>query len=121
MKTINYRSDIKTIPNSLHPELVNKANEILDILDEYYGPNRDVFEGGGGYILIIEAAEDFENLKDHTGYEELEDHLFEFVDPYEWGYHALLLKLAEFSISLLMTNESLSNKHRMFLSKGQYM
>ena len=45
-------------------EVIKVIRETVKILDEAYSVNRDVDHGNGGYVLVIEAEEELEQLKE---------------------------------------------------------
>jgi len=52
--------------------------ETVTILDAEYGEDRDVNNGYGGYVLVIESVSDLVQLQDlHIS---LENVIFEYVD-----------------------------------------
>lgn len=116
MKILKSRQDLEdSYSQNLDIKLLHKAYEIMKILDDSYGENRDINVDHGGYILIVESQEDLAELVQHTGYNSLDDHIFEFVDRFNWGYHALVLKSAEFAISVLFKMDSLSEREKTIL------
>lgn len=88
----------------LPSEVAAKALEIVTILDDNYGEERAVEHDLGGYVLIVEVAEDIETIKELT---DLEDILPEYVDliTCENGESytcSLMLLSGDYSISLLI-------------------
>ncbi|WP_283715649.1 hypothetical protein ACSXBY_00130 [Clostridium perfringens] len=57
-------------------EVIKSISEIIDILNENYGENRDVDKDLGGYVLIVENIEDVKELKNGM----LKDILPEYTD-----------------------------------------
>ena len=37
--------------------------EIINVLDDNYGENRDIYKDLGGYVLVVESVEDVKELK----------------------------------------------------------
>ncbi len=62
---------------NLPVKVVAKALEIVTILDENYGAERDADHDLGGYVLIAEVAEDVKTIKELI---DLEPTLPEYVD-----------------------------------------
>lgn len=44
-------------------EVINSISNIIEVLDENYGLNRDIESDLGGYIVIVENIVDIEILK----------------------------------------------------------
>ncbi len=49
---------------TLPQEVVDVVMAVVTTLDDAYGEDRDVDNGDGGYVLIIEANDELERLKD---------------------------------------------------------
>lgn len=90
----------------LPKEVVAVIKEIATILDSVYGEYRDVEGGDGGYILVLESAEDFSKLKDV--YLDIDDLITEYVDRIaieageDW-LNALTICNNDYAISLVMS------------------
>ena len=62
MKKIYSNEQLKELKE--HPiKVINSVSEIIEILDDNYGENRDIDSDLGGYILIAENIVDIEVLK----------------------------------------------------------
>lgn len=72
MKIIYLKEQLKEYPI----EVIKSISEIIDILNENYGENRDVDKDLGGYVLVVESLEDVEELKSGM----LKDILPEYTD-----------------------------------------
>lgn len=59
-------------------EVQNTIQEIIEVLDECYGSNRNVTTDLGGIVAILESEEDLTKVQ-HTYHLDLE--LYEFVEP----------------------------------------
>ena len=73
--------------------------EIINVLDDNYGENRDIDKDLGGYVLIVESMEDVKDLKN----EMLKDILSEYTDEiiYSEGVNdisSLFLLSSDFSV-----------------------
>ncbi|MCT4508646.1 MAG: hypothetical protein N4A48_07775 [Tepidibacter sp.] len=89
----------------LPKEVVEVIKSVASILDSEYGEDRYVEGGDGGYILVIEAKEDFEKLKEI--YIDVDDIIPEYVDKItvEGGEdytNSLILCNNDFGISLII-------------------
>lgn len=60
MKELVNINDIKKL-NGFPKEVIEKAIEILKILDEEYGESRDKYKDLGGYLTILESKEEILN------------------------------------------------------------
>ena len=54
--------------------------EIINVLDDNYGENRDIDKDLGGYVLVVESVEDLKNLKIYT-----ERHILEYTDEIKYS------------------------------------
>ncbi len=82
---------------------------ILQILDIEYGANRNKYEDGGGYVVIIEKEEDFKGLKDKT-YIDYNEVIAEYVDKIvcsngEIYTNSLIICNSDYAISLIIPLE----------------
>lgn len=88
----------------LPQEVVYVTKEIAAILDEEYGINREVDSDFGGYIVVIEANEDFEKLKEI--YIEIDEVIPEYVDRVtvvdgeDW-INSLIILSSDYTVSIL--------------------
>ncbi len=57
-------------------EVIKSISEIIEILNENYGENRNVDKDLGGYVLIVESIEDVKELRNGM----LKDILPEYID-----------------------------------------
>lgn len=87
-------------------ELVQNVKEIIEILNENYGANRDIERDLGGYILIAENIVDIEVLKQ----DKLKGLVAEYTDVIEcsegvnWTSSLFLLS-SDYSIVVVTTEE----------------
>lgn len=94
---------LKNIP----VEVSAKAMEIATVLDDNYGEERAVEHDLGGYVLILEVAEDVETIKELIN---LEDILPEYVDLITCSNgskytNSLMLLSSDYIVSLLIPLE----------------
>ncbi|MDK0624663.1 hypothetical protein QTI56_11355 [Clostridium perfringens] len=62
MKKIYLKKQLEELSN--YPvELIKSISEIIDILNENYGENRDVDKDLGGYVLVVENIGDVKEIK----------------------------------------------------------
>jgi len=78
-----------------------KIHEVLVILDECYGANRDVQKDLGGYVMVLESQNDVEELKDSMKIN-LAAETFEYVVEANEYLGALLLYGADFHLYLVL-------------------
>ena len=64
----------------LEEEVQTYALEALTILDEEYGPDRDPINDLGGYVVILENPEDFQELEHLHNMDLTKNPCPEFVD-----------------------------------------
>ncbi|WP_415345241.1 hypothetical protein [Clostridium perfringens] len=75
MKKIDLKKQLGELSN--YPvEVIKSIYEIIDIINENYGENRDVDKDLGGYVLVVESLEDIKELKNGM----LKDILPEYTD-----------------------------------------
>ncbi|XZH99035.1 hypothetical protein ACSXEK_04480 [Clostridium perfringens] len=75
MKKIYLKKQLGDLSN--YPiEVIQSISEIIEILNENYGENRNVDKDLGGYVLIVESIEDVKELKNGM----LKDILPEYTD-----------------------------------------
>ena len=68
MKEIAYLKQEKLI-KEMPLELQKTILKIIEILDLEYGANRNKYKDDGGYVIIVERNEDFEELKNKRNIE----------------------------------------------------
>lgn len=98
------KDKIKSMPQ----EVQNTILGILEILSSEYGEDRN-YKDDGGYVVVIEKADDFQELKEKT-YIDCDDVISEFVDKIECGNgevftNSLILCNNDYGISLIMPME----------------
>ena len=87
-------------------EILKEVEEIIKLLDENYGTNRDVDKDLGGYIAILEAKEDVAEIKANS----IKALLPEYTDIIKSGegidyYSSLFLLSDDYSIVVFSTKE----------------
>jgi hypothetical protein len=74
---IGTHKDSEKIKGLFPIEVISEVTNILKILDENYGSDREIYEDDGGYICIIENNKDVEELKSKYEldlYEAIQEH-----------------------------------------------
>ncbi|MBS5968736.1 MAG: hypothetical protein KIB11_06345 [Clostridium perfringens] len=90
-------------------EVIQSISEIIEILDENYGENRNVDKDLGGYILVVESIEDVEELKNGMLKEILPEYTDEIICSEGVNYtSSLFLLSSDFSV-VVIADEELSN------------
>lgn len=105
MKKIYLREQLKELKK--YPiKVINSISEIIEILDDNYGLNRNVDDDLGGYVLIAENIVDIEMLKQ----DKLKGLIPEYTDIIEcsegvnWTSSLFLLS-SDFAIVVVTTEE----------------
>ena len=107
MKAIYSKDQLKEL-KSYPVEVINNISDIIDVLDENYGVERNIKADLGGYVLIVENIVDIEILKQ----DKLKGLIAEYTDMIEcsegvnWTSSLFLLS-SDYAI-LVVTTEELS-------------
>jgi len=103
MKKLGYKRDLKEI-EYIADEVVSVILEVLTILDEEYGDERDVDSDFGGYILILESVDDLGKLSEiYLDVETLIPEYCDVINSSNGDYtNSLILINSEYSITLIM-------------------
>ena len=105
MKAIYSKEQLKEL-KSYPVEVINNISDIIDVLDENYGVERNIKADLGGYVLIVENIVDIEILKQ----DKLKGLRAEYTDMIEcsegvnWTSSLFLLS-SDFSIVVITTEE----------------
>ena len=105
MKAIYSKEQLKEL-KSYPLEVINNISDIIDVLDDNYGANRNIDNDLGGYVLIAENIVDIEILKQ----DKLKGLVAEYTDIIEcsegvnWTSSLFLLS-SDFSIVVITTEE----------------
>ncbi len=94
---------------ALPTEVQEVIKGILEILDSEYGVNRDKYADNGGYIVVVESIEDFEEIQKKANID-VNDVIVEYGDKIicDGGKvytNSLVLCNNDYSISLIMPFE----------------
>lgn len=91
----------------IKPQEVQEIIEgILQILDEEYGSDRNIYEEDGRYVIVVEKEEDFEEIKNKI-YIDCDDVIAEYVEKIvcsngEVYTNSLILCNNDYAISLVI-------------------
>ena len=105
MKKIYKKNQLLEV-NNIPTEVIERMKEIIDILNENYGANRDIESDLGGYVVIAENIIDIEILKQ----DKLKGLIPEYTDIIEcsegvnWTSSLFLLS-SDFAIVVVTTEE----------------
>lgn len=87
----------------LPQNIIEAIKEDVTILDEYYGSNRDIDKDLGGYVVVVEAEEDIEELQKEKL--KIYTEIAEYVDKLEFEgeewVKALFVLSSDFSIVVI--------------------
>jgi hypothetical protein len=94
---------------SMPQEVQEIIQGILQVLDSEYGADRNQYEDNGGYVIIVEKQEDFQEIKDKT-YIDCDNVIAEYVDKItcsngEIYTNSLILCNNDYTISLIIPME----------------
>ncbi|WP_346962242.1 hypothetical protein [Clostridium sp.] len=96
----------KEIFKTMPQEVQEIIEGILQILDKEYGSSRNKYEDDGGYIIVVDKTEDFEELKSKT-HINCNEVIAEYVDNIvcsngEIYTNSLILCNNDYAISLII-------------------
>lgn len=99
------KNKLKTIPQEVQDTILG----ILQVLESEYGANRDIYEDDGGYVIVVEKKEDFEELEEKTDID-CDTMTCEYVDKIkceggEVYTNSLILLNNEYGITLIIPLE----------------
>ena len=105
MKAIYSKEQLKEL-KSYPVEVINNISDIIDVLDENYGVERNIKADLGGYVLIAENIVDIEILKQDKlkGLVEEYTDIIECSEGVNWTSSLFLLS-SDFSIVVVTTEE----------------
>jgi hypothetical protein len=100
------KEQLEEVKQKYPKEMLQEAEEIITLLDENYGANRDVDKELGGYILIEESEEDVADIKANI----IKGLLNEYTDVIKSDdgidyYSSLFLLSDDYSIVVFSTKE----------------
>lgn len=92
--------------NNYYVEVIKSISEIIEILNENYGENRDVDKDLGGYVLVVESIEDVKELKNGMLKEILPEYTDEIICSEGVNYtSSLFLLSSDFSVVVIAEEE----------------
>jgi hypothetical protein len=98
------KAELEKFKGMLPNEIFQEAFRVVAMLDETYGPDRDVENGDGGFVLIAETVQDIEHI--NRRHMKLDGNAQEAVDVVKCGdgffINAFFLNNNEFGINVLM-------------------
>ena len=102
---LNEQERLKGLPREVQEIILG----ILQILDTEYGADRDKYKEDGGYVVILENEEDFQQIKDKA-YIDCDDIIPEYVDKIvctngEIFTNSLIICNNDYAITLIMRME----------------
>lgn len=108
MIKLSYLNENDTI-KEMSQEVQATIFKIVTTLDSEYGANRNKYEDDGGYVIVIERKEDFQELKSENDID-CDDIVPEYVDKItcsggEIYTNSLILCNNDFGISLIIPME----------------
>ena len=100
------QEQLEDVRQKYSKQMIQEAEEIIPLLDENYGINRDVDKELGGYILIAESEEDVVDIKANI----IKGLLPEYTDIIKSDdgidyYSSLFLLSDDYSIVVFSTKE----------------
>ncbi len=113
MIKIGTKKDLNKIINIVPPKIYSKCIEIVEILDNEYGINRNINTDIGGFITIVDNIKDLEILKDKyylDVYKDIVEYIEVIVDE-DKTYNSILYVLgSDYGIYIIATEEMLPKK-----------
>ena len=105
MKAIYSKEQLKEL-KSYPVEVINNISDIIDVLDENYGVERNIKADLGGYVLIAENIVDIEILKQDKlkGLVEEYTDIIECSEGVNWTSSLFLLS-SDYTIVVITTEE----------------
>lgn len=105
MKKIYLKKQLGKLKN-FQIKMIKSISEIIDILNENYGENRDVDKDLGGYILIVESMNDIKELKNGILQDIVPEYTDEIICSEGVNYtSSLFLLSSDFSIVVIADEE----------------
>ncbi|WP_270215084.1 hypothetical protein [Clostridium butyricum] len=100
------KEQLEKLEQKYSKEILREAEEIIALLDDNYGANRDAEKDLGGYISLLESKEDVEEIKASS----IKGLLPEYTDIIKSDdgidyYASLFLLSDDFSIVVFSTKE----------------
>lgn len=117
MIKLAHKIEVETLKN-IPAEVIEKALEIVSILDENYGETRNKGDLGG-YVLIAETPEDVETIKELIDFQYILPEYVDLIACQNSGNYtnSLMLLSSDYSISLLIPHILTPEKLLIYLEK----
>ncbi|HAT4104789.1 TPA: hypothetical protein I9Z31_002207 [Clostridium perfringens] len=105
MKKIYLKKQLGDLSN--YPiEVIQSISEIIEILNENYGENRNVDKDLGGYVLMVESIDDVKELKNGMLKDILPEYTDEIICSEGVNYtSSLFLLSSDFSVVVIADEE----------------
>ncbi len=113
MIKIGTGKDLYKIQHTLPIEIYNKCLEIVDILDDSYGEDRNIDSDLGGFIAIIEDVNELEILRDiHylDVYRDIVEYIEEITDKDITYYSILYMLSSDYGINIIVKENLLPKR-----------
>lgn len=105
MKKIYLKKQLEELSDYI-VEVIRSISEIIEILNENYGENRNVDKDLGGYVLVVESVEDVKELKNGMLKEILPEYTDEIICSEGVNYtSSLFLLSSDFSVVVIADEE----------------
>jgi len=100
------KEQIEEVKEKYSKKMIQEAEEVITLLDENYGVNRNVDKDLGGYILIVESERDVTDIRDNIIKGLLEEYtdVIKSDDGIEY-YSSLFLLSDDYSVVVFSSKE----------------
>lgn len=68
MKKVYKLEQLEELKQKYTKEVIESVKEVIVVINESYGTDRDVDKDLGGYILLAESEEDITDIKEYISY-----------------------------------------------------
>lgn len=107
MKMIYLKEQLRELSN--YPKKIIKfIKELISLINENYGENRDVNKDLGGYVLVVESLEDIKELKNGMLKDMLPEYIDKIICSEGVNYNSSLFLLSSDFLVLVIVDEELS-------------
>jgi len=88
-------------------KILERTKEIVEMLDEEYGKDRDVFNSDGGWVVLIKNYKGFDDYDEHSETESLSESVYEYCNEIDFDPFVEVLYLVnnETGITVFMPKE----------------
>lgn len=100
------KEQVEELKEKYSKEMLEEAEEIITLLDDNYGANREIDKDLGGYIALLESKEDVAEIKANSIRGLLPDYT-DIIKSYDGinYYSSLFLLSDDYSIVVFSTKE----------------